>query len=108
MSPNRYEELNKNVNPSLRMKLDTIRKHLHEGKVACFVGAGFSKNAEIDDTTQMKDWFELADDFYEMLYGGKPSPQDIKYKSVLRLASQVESSKGRGALESLVQKTHPD
>lgn len=108
MSPNRYEELNKNVNPSLRMKLDTIRKHLHEGKVACFVGAGFSKNAEIDDTTQMKDWFELADDFYEMLYGGKPSPQDIKYKSVLRLASQVESSKGRGALESLLQNSLPD
>lgn len=108
MSPNRYEELNKNVNPSLRMKLDTIRKYMHEGRVSCFVGAGFSKNAEIDDTTQMKDWFELADDFYEMLYGGKPSPQDIKYKSVLRLASQVESSKGRGALESLLQNSLPD
>lgn len=108
MSPNRYEELNKNVNSSLRMKLDTIRKHLHEGKVSCLVGAGFSKNAEMDDTTRMKDWFELADDFYEILYGGKPSPQDIKYKSVLRLASQVESSKGRGALESLLQNSLPD
>lgn len=94
MSPDRYNELSESLNPSLRMKLDTIRMHLHDGRASCMVGAGFSKNAEIDDTTRMKDWFELADDFYEMLYGGKPSPQDIKYKSVLRLASQVEASKG--------------
>ena len=108
MSPNRYEELYKNINPSLRTKLDSIRKHLHDGKVSCFVGAGFSKNAEMDDTTRMKDWFELADDFYETLYGEKPSEQDVRYKNVLRLASQVEASKGRGALESLLQNSLPD
>ena len=90
------------------MKLDAIRMHLHEGKASCMVGAGFSKNAEMDDTTRMKDWFELADDFYEILYGEKPSDQDVKYKSVLRLASQVEASKGRGALESLLQSSLPD
>ncbi len=108
MSPDRYNELSESLNPSLRMKLDTIRMHLHEGRASCMVGAGFSKNAEMDDTTRMKDWFELADDFYEMLYGGKPSPKDIKYKSMLRLASQVEASKGRGALESLLQNSLPD
>lgn len=108
MSPERYNELSENLNPSLRMKLDTIRMHLHEGRASCMVGAGFSKNAEMDDTTRMKEWFELADDFYEMLYGKKPSPHDIKYKSVLRLASQVEASKGRGALESLLQSSLPD
>ena len=67
MSPSRYEELYKNVNPSLREKLEAIRMNLHESKVSCLVGAGFSKNAEMDDTTRMKDWFELADDFYEIL-----------------------------------------
>lgn len=108
MSPDRYNELSENLNPSLRMKLDTIRMHLHEGRASCMVGAGFSKNAEMDDTTRMKDWSELADDFYEILYGRKPSPQDTKYKSVLRLASQVGASKGRGALESLLQSSLPD
>lgn len=108
MSPSRYEELYKNVNPSLREKLEAIRMNLHEGKVSCLVGAGFSKNAEMDDTTRMKDWFELADDFYEILYGEKPSDQDVRYKNVLRLASQVEASKGRGALESLLQNSLPD
>lgn len=108
MSPSRYEELNKNLNPSLREKLESIRMNLHEGKASCLVGAGFSKNAEMDDTTQMKDWFELADDFYEILYKEKPSQQDVRYKSVLRLASQIEASKGRGVLESLLEKSLPD
>lgn len=108
MSPSRYEGLYKNVNPSLREKLEAIRMDLHEGKVSCLVGAGFSKNAEMNDTTRMKDWFELADDFYEILYGEKPSDQDVRYKNVLRLASQVEASKGRGTLESLLQSSLPD
>ncbi|WP_235318029.1 SIR2 family NAD-dependent protein deacylase [Porphyromonas canoris] len=72
------------------------------------IGAGFSKNAEMDDTTRMKDWVELADDFYEILYGAKPGDQDVKYKSVLRLASQVEASRGRGVLDSLLQSSLPD
>lgn len=108
MDSDRCKELSENLNPSLKMKLDAIRIHLHEGRASCMIGAGFSKNAEMDDATRMKDWFELADDFYEMLYGGKPCPQDVKYKSVLRLASQVEASKGRGALETLLQSSLPD
>ena len=108
MNQNRYNELEKDMNPSLRMKLNTIRMNLHEGKSSCLVGAGFSKNAEMDDSTHMKDWFELADDFYETLYGEKPGEKNVRYKSVLRLASQVEASKGRGELESLIQNSLPD
>ena len=108
MNSDRYNKLYHSINSSLRMKLDVIRRHLHEGKASCMVGAGFSKNAEMDDTTRMRDWFELADVFYEILYGEKPSDQDVKYKSVLRLASQVEALKGRGALESLLQSSLPD
>lgn len=108
MDINRYNELYKEMNPSLKMKLNTIRMNLHEGKASCLVGAGFSKNAEMDDATHMKDWFELADDFYETLYGEKPNDKNVRYKSVLRLASQVEASKGRGVLETLIQNSLPD
>ncbi len=108
MNTDRYNKLSHGINPSLKMKLDTIRMHLHEGRASCIVGAGFSKNAEMDNTTRMKDWSELADDFYEILYGEKPSGQNVRYKSVLRLASQVEAIKGRGALESLLQSALPD
>ena len=108
MNPDRYNKLSHGIDPSLRMKLAAIRMHLHEGRASCMIGAGFSKNAEMDDTTRMKDWFELADDFYEILYGGKPGDQAVRYKSVLRLASQVEASKGRGALDMLLQSSLPD
>lgn len=108
MNQSRYDELLKDMNPSLRMKLNAIRMKLHEGKASCLVGAGFSKNAEMDDATHMKDWFELGDDFYETLYGEKPKDKNVRYKSVLRLASQVEASKGRGELESLIHKSLPD
>lgn len=108
MNPSRYHKLSQEMNPSLRMKLDAIRMHLHEGRASCLIGAGFSKNAEMDDATRMKDWFELADDFYEILYGAKPGDQDVRYKSVLRLASQVEASRGRGTLDSLLQSSLPD
>ena len=108
MDQKRYNELFEDINPSLKMKLNTIRMNLHEGKASCLVGAGFSKNAEMDDTAHMKDWFELADDFYETLYGEKPVDKNVRYRSVLRLASQVEASKGRGELESLIQNSLPD
>ena len=108
MTPERYSKLLDGLNPSIRMKLNAIRKNLHEGKASCLVGAGFSKNAEMDEATHMKDWFELADDFYEALYGEKPEDKNVKYRSVLRLASQVEASKGRGELESLIRNSLPD
>lgn len=55
MKQNRYNELYKELNPSLKMKLNAIRMNLHEGKASCLVGAGFSKNAEMDDAIHMKD-----------------------------------------------------
>lgn len=108
MENKRFQELSDGLLPSLKMKLESIRKYLHENKASLMVGAGFSKNADMDESTTMKDWFGLADDFYEMLYGVRPKDKDVKYKSVLRLASQVESSKGRCVLESLIQNSLPD
>ena len=89
MDEKRFAELAKELNSTLRMKLDTIRQNLHEGNASCMVGAGFSKNAEMDGATYMKDWFELADDFYETLYREKPKDRDVRYRSVIRLASKV-------------------
>ena len=108
MDKKRFAELAKVLNSALRMKLDTIRLNLHEGNASCMVGAGFSKNAEMDGATYMKDWFELADDFYETLYREKPKDRDVRYRSVIRLASQVEASMGRHYLELLIQKSLPD
>lgn len=108
MEKERFKKLSEDLLPSLKMKLEAIRKYLHENKASLMVGAGFSKNADMDESTTMKDWFGLADDFYETLYGNRPNDKDVKYKSVLRLASQVESSKGRCVLESLIQNSLPD
>ena len=108
MEKERFAELAKELNSTLRMKLDTIRLNLHKGMASCMVGAGFSKNAEMDSATYMKDWFELADDFYEALYREKPKDSDVRYRSVLKLASQVEVSMGRPSLESMIQKSLPD
>ena len=108
MDEKRFAELAKELNSTLRMKLDTIRLNLHKGMASCMVGAGFSKNAEMDSATYMKDWFELADDFYEALYREKPKDSDVRYRSVLKLASQVEASMGRPSLESMIQKSLPD
>ena len=108
MEKERFAELAKELNSTLRMKLDTIRLNLHKGMASCMVGAGFSKNAEMDSATYMKDWFELADDFYEALYREKPKDSDVRYRSVLKLASQVVASMGRPSLESMIQKSLPD
>lgn len=108
MEKERFAELAKGLNSTLRMKLDTIRLNLHKGMASCMVGAGFSKNAEMDSATYMKDWFELADDFYEALYREKPKDSDVRYRSVLKLASQVVASMGRPSLESMIQKSLPD
>lgn len=108
MNDNRYNELSKDLNPSLEMKLNAIRMNLHDGKASCLVGAGFSKNAEMDEATHMKDWFELADDLYKALYGEEPRDENVRYKSVMRLASQVNASRGRAVLESLIENSLPD
>ena len=108
MEKEKFGELAKELTSTLKMKLDAIRLKLHKGMASCMVGAGFSKNAEMDSATYMKDWFELADDFYEALYREKPKDSDVRYRSVLKLASQVVASMGRPSLESMIQKSLPD
>ncbi len=108
MEEKRFNELLSGISSSLKMKLDHIRKFLYLGQASAMVGAGFSKNAEMDETTYMKDWGQLTDDFYEELYRKKPSDNDMRLKSSMKLASQVECTKGRAALDELIIKSLPD
>ena len=105
MEEKRFNELLSGISSSLKMKLDHIRKFLYLGQASAMVGAGFSQNAEMDETTCMKVWGQLADDFYEELYRKKPSDNDMRLKSSIKLASQVECTKGRVALDELIIKS---
>ena len=90
------------------MKLDYIKKNLAEKKASVMVGAGFSKNADMDESVVMKDWNALASDFYERLYSIKPTPEKMMFKTPMRLASQVEASFGKNALYEFILESLPD
>jgi len=90
------------------MKLEQVRKFLRRGKASVMVGAGFSKNAVMDEGVRMLDWGELCAGFYRELFGREPSDWDLRLKSALRMAQQVESVKGRNALEELIKDSLPN
>lgn len=115
MTPQRYNELKDNMDPTLRMELDTIRTYLdinngdkNYGKASVMIGAGFSKNADKDVDASMKDWTELGRVFYTKLYGKEPSDSDLLNLSPIRLASMVEASFGRAFLDKMIAHSLPD
>lgn len=107
MNENRFWEIDKTIDPSMRMKLNQIRAFLDLRKASVMVGAGFSKNAEMGEDVRMKDWGELCEDFYTALYDSKPSDRDFRLKSALRLAQQIESTMGRTALDEIIKNSLP-
>ena len=48
----------------------------------------------------MKDWRELIDDIYTEVYGNPPTDRDLALTTPMRIASLVETSYGRTALEN--------
>ncbi|OUQ49829.1 hypothetical protein B5E60_13280 [Alistipes sp. An116] len=108
MKKNTYKEIEKNLNSSIKMKLNQLRTFLDLGKASVMVGAGFSKNAKMGEDIHMKDWGELCEDFYTALYGSRPSDHDFRLKSALRLAQQIESTKGRTALDEIIKNSLPN
>lgn len=102
----RYNELNKCVSSSLRMKLEHIKRFLNQEKASVLVGAGFSINAEKDENFIMKDWNSLGIDFYERLYSA--SPDNMFGLSPIRLASQIDASFGRNELDEMIMDSLPD
>ena len=60
MNITRYIKMKATMPDSLRMKLDHIKRYLDQGKAAALIGAGFSKNARMSETAEMKDWNALG------------------------------------------------
>lgn len=108
MDRTRYDNILKSIDSSVLMDLEQIRRYLRRGKASVMVGAGFSKNAVISDGVKMRDWGELCSCFHKELYGREPLDHELRLKSALRLAQQVESVKGRNALEELIKDSLPN
>ena len=100
-----FNEIKKNLSSSLRMKLDHIKRFLTQGNASVLVGAGFSKNAEMDASVCMKDWYSLGLDFYNRLYGDVRQSVSI---DPIRLASQIDASFGRNELDEMILNSIPD
>jgi hypothetical protein len=92
------------------MYLKEIADSLFNKHAAVMIGAGFSKNAKKSSTSidnKFSDWTELADKFYEKLYGSSNS-EKVKYYSPLALAQEVEIAYGRPTLENILKESIPD
>lgn len=92
---------------SYKPQLDHLRRFLHDNKATVMVGAGFSKNAKKAQGVEIKNWSELADDFYLKIFGKKPDKEDTSYRSALKLASQVSAQYGRNALDKIIENAVP-
>lgn len=107
MKKSTYDTIKSSMPDSLRMKLEHIKRYLDVGKAAVFVGAGFSKNAQMPEHAEMKDWNALGLDFYRKLYG-EPEVGSLMFQNPINLATQVEASFGRHELDSLIEQSLPD
>lgn len=103
-----YLDIANNLEPSVKMQLDKIRRYLLVGKASVMVGCGFSLNAESDGTGRMKQWNDLNVDLYRSLYGKEPSEADLFGMNPIRLAAQVESSHGVHELDEIIYNALPD
>lgn len=98
-------KMKEEMSSSLKMRLDHIKRFLIQGNASVLVGAGFSKNAEMDVSVSMKDWYSLGKDFYNKLYGKELCSSEI---NPIRLASMVESALGRNELDEMIISSLPD
>ena len=98
-------KMKEEMSSSLKMRLDHIKRFLTQGNASVLVGAGFSKNAEMDVSVSMKDWYSLGKDFYNKLYGKESCSSEI---NPIRLASMVESALGRNELDEMIISSLPD
>lgn len=108
MEPTKYETIKSLAPSSLRMMMDHLKRYLEEDRAVALVGAGFSRNALMNESSSMKDWNMLGLDFYQKLYGHAPDPEKDMFLSPIRLASEVEASFGRFELDNLILQSLPD
>lgn len=115
MTNEKYKELLKSIPATLNMQLTNIQRYLYLnkdtngfGKACVMIGSGFSKNADREVDSSMKDWIELGKVFYEKLYNKEPTDKDMVNNSPIKLASMVEASFGRAVLDKIIQDSLPD
>lgn len=103
-----FQTIKNKTKPELLAKLNRIKRFLDEGHAAVMVGSGFSKNADMDSTVKMKDWRELINDIYAEVYANEPKDEDLVLQSPMKMASLVEASCGRDALDAIIKRSLPD
>lgn len=108
METTKYESIKSQAPSSLIMMMDHLKRYLEEDRAVALVGAGFSRNALMNESSCMKDWNMLGLDFYQKLYGHAPEPEKDMFLSPIRLASEVEASFGRFELDNLILQSLPD
>lgn len=110
MTDERYNELLTSVEfqSELKSKLDHLRDLLKNGQASIMVGAGFSKNAEMDDGVDVKDWKGLARVFYRIAYGREAVDNDLNLREPIELASKVTAKFGHDYIDSLLENILPD
>ena len=108
MNNHDFENICDSLPNSIKMKLNHIKRFLDDGRASVMVGAGFSKNAIMGQSTNMLDWNSLGKVFFKRLYSRDPESKDLEFTTPMRLASQIESCFGRNALDELIISSLPD
>lgn len=107
MKPN-YSDIINDLDASVIVLLDKLKRYLSVGKASVMVGCGFSLNAESDGTGQMREWNALNVDLFKSLYGRTPSNAELDKLNPVRLAAQVENTLGSKELDEIIMNALPD
>lgn len=103
-----YSDIIKDLDASIIVLLDKLKRYLSVGKASVMVGCGFSLNAESDGTGQMREWNALNVDLFKSLYGRNPSSSELDRLNPVRLAAQVENTLGSKELDEIIMNALPD
>lgn len=104
----KHKDIIDNLDPSVKMLLDKVKRFLMAGKASVMIGSGFSLNAENDGTGKMREWNALNLDLYKSLYGSEPKQGELEKLSPVRLAAQVASAHGEHELDEIIMNALPD
>ena len=88
-----------------------IADALNNNHAVAMIGAGFSKNAVKTTSSDkyFKNWNELSDEFYNLIYKDIQNDESKKfYYSSTLLAQEVEISFGRTKLDTILKDSIPD
>ncbi len=109
METKQFNEILVKVPGSFKAKLERIRRYLYLGKVSVMVGAGFSTNADAPTHIKVKQWNDVGEDIFCRLQAvEKVKPNDLVFKTPMRLASQFAAVNGRSELDNLIRDSIPD